>query len=184
LKLGEKVLATDTKNGKTAAEAVAAVLVHHDTDKYDLRVKTSHGTAVIDTTTGHLFWDQDAGRWVKAGSLKYGTHLHTSSGGTVTIAGGYDPKNAVGWMWDLTVVGDHDFYIQAAATGVLVHNCPIAGGGLPKLTGSFADCFEGGVYTEQTFMAGTTFYRAEAWGARAPGRFLGAEPVDTGLQLG
>jgi len=26
-------------------------------------------------------------------------------------------------MWDLTIPGDHDFYIQAAATGVLVHNC-------------------------------------------------------------
>jgi hypothetical protein len=27
-------------------------------------------------------------------------------------------------MWDLTVTGDHDFYIDVAATGVLVHNCP------------------------------------------------------------
>jgi hypothetical protein len=27
-------------------------------------------------------------------------------------------------MWDLTVPGPHDFYIQAAATAVLVHNCP------------------------------------------------------------
>ena len=35
-----------------------------------------------------------------------------------------------------------------------------------------------GVYAEQTFKAGTIFYRAEAWAARAPGRFLGAEPVD------
>lgn len=27
-------------------------------------------------------------------------------------------------MWDLTVPGPHDFYVQAAATAVLVHNCP------------------------------------------------------------
>jgi hypothetical protein len=26
-------------------------------------------------------------------------------------------------MWDLTVPGNHDFYIQAATTAVLVHNC-------------------------------------------------------------
>ena len=26
-------------------------------------------------------------------------------------------------MWDLTVTSDHDFYIQAAATTILVHNC-------------------------------------------------------------
>jgi hypothetical protein len=26
-------------------------------------------------------------------------------------------------MWDLTIPGDHDFYIQATATAILVHNC-------------------------------------------------------------
>jgi hypothetical protein len=28
-------------------------------------------------------------------------------------------------MWDLTVAGDHDFYVQAAGPA-LVHNCPMA----------------------------------------------------------
>jgi hypothetical protein len=34
-------------------------------------------------------------------------------------------------MWDLTVpgVGDHDFYIQAVSSAVLVHNCPIGDDG-------------------------------------------------------
>jgi hypothetical protein len=27
-------------------------------------------------------------------------------------------------MWDLTVRDDHDFYVQAASTAILVHNCP------------------------------------------------------------
>jgi hypothetical protein len=26
-------------------------------------------------------------------------------------------------MWDLTVPADHDFYIQAGTTAILVHNC-------------------------------------------------------------
>ena len=47
LKPGEKVLATNTKTGTTQAEAVAAVLVRHDTDLYDLRVKAGNRTAVI-----------------------------------------------------------------------------------------------------------------------------------------
>ncbi|HEX5293244.1 MAG TPA: Hint domain-containing protein, partial [Streptosporangiaceae bacterium] len=55
---GDKVLATNTKSGKTSAEPVAAVLVRHDSDLYDLRVATGHGTAVIDTTRNHLFWGQ------------------------------------------------------------------------------------------------------------------------------
>jgi len=38
-------------------------------------------------------------------------------------------------MWDLTVTGDHDFYVQAASSAVLVHNCPV--GPVPR----------GGVYT-------------------------------------
>lgn len=50
---GDKVLATNTKTGKTTPETVTAVLVHHDTDLYDLNVKTSHGTAVIHTTSSH-----------------------------------------------------------------------------------------------------------------------------------
>jgi RHS repeat-associated protein len=39
LKPGQEVLATSTRTGKNHAETVAAVLVHHDTDLYDLRVR-------------------------------------------------------------------------------------------------------------------------------------------------
>ena len=35
LKPGEKVVATNTKTGKTQAGTIAAVLVHHDTNRYD-----------------------------------------------------------------------------------------------------------------------------------------------------
>jgi hypothetical protein len=60
---------------------VTAVLVHHDTDLYDLKARTGKRTAVIDTTSNHLFWvpgtGGNGGHWVKAGSLKYGTYLRT-----------------------------------------------------------------------------------------------------------
>jgi hypothetical protein len=110
------------------------VLVHHDTDLYDLKVRTGRTTSVIDTTSNHLFWvpagDGGGGRWVKAGSLKYGIHLRTpGSRDDVTVLGGWAPTQRDGWMWDLTVPGnnDHDFYVQAADTAVLVHNCTTGG---------------------------------------------------------
>jgi hypothetical protein len=38
------------------------------------------------------------------------------------VTGGYTPKVATGWMWDLTVTGDHDFYVLTVTAHVLVHN--------------------------------------------------------------
>jgi hypothetical protein len=133
LKPGDKVEATNTKTGKTQAETVAALLVHHDTDRYDLTVKTAQGSAVIDTTRNHLFWDVTQDKWVRAGKLKYGDTLRTSNGATVTAAGGHAPKQRTGWMWDISVPGsnDHDFYIDTTIATILVHNCDEPG--MPSL---------------------------------------------------
>jgi RHS repeat-associated protein len=132
LKTGRKVLATSTGTGKTQPETITAVLVHHDTDLYDLKIRDHGKTSVIDTTSSHLFWvpgtGGNGGRWVKAGSLKYGTHLRTPSGSdTATVTGGWIPPQRDGWMWDLTVPGgnDHDFYINTTTADILVHNCDI-----------------------------------------------------------
>ncbi|SRR5258708_11528976 len=115
LKPGDKVLATNTRTGKTQTETVSAVMVNHATDLYDLQVMTAHGTAVIDTTRNHPFWDPTARRWIKAAALKHGSHLRTAAGSTATVLSGQTPKVTTGWMWDLTVPGnnDHDFYIEA-----------------------------------------------------------------------
>jgi RHS repeat-associated protein len=125
LKPGDKVLATNTKTGKTRAEPVAAVLLHHDTDLYDLTVKTARGTAVLDTTSSHLFWDPVKRQWVKAASLRAGEPLKTPGGATAYADGGTIPADHDGWMWDLTVPGDHDFYIDTVAASILVHNCDV-----------------------------------------------------------
>ncbi len=132
LKAGDKVLATNTKTGKTQAETVTTVLVHHDSNLYDLQVRASGRTAVIDTTRNHLFWAPGTGghpgRWIKASALRYGTHLRTPSGGPATVLGGWAPEVTTGWMWDLTVPGnnDHDFYVDTDAAAVLVHNCGVS----------------------------------------------------------
>jgi hypothetical protein len=129
LRPGQKILATNLRTGKDNAGTIAAVLVHHDTDLYDLRVKAGGRTAVIGTTRSHPFWDQTARRWVKAAALKYGTHLRTPGGGTATALGGYTPRTTTGWMWDLTITSDHDFYVAADTTAILVHNINGCGDG-------------------------------------------------------
>ncbi|HEX3957335.1 MAG TPA: RHS repeat-associated core domain-containing protein [Trebonia sp.] len=137
LKPGDKVLATSTQTGKTSPESVAAVEVNHDTDLYNLRVKTPHGTQVIHTTSNHLFWDPYLHYgWIPAKHLKPGMHLKTPDGQSAVVVGGSVPAVHDGWMWDLTVQDDHDFYVEPAvalppsragpaAVAVLVHNCTI-----------------------------------------------------------
>jgi large repetitive protein len=129
LHTGQKVLATDTRTGKTRPEAVTAVLIHHDTDLYDLKITDGGKTAVIHTTSSHLFWDPYPHYdWIPAKHLKPGMHLKTPDGQTAVVVGGSVPAAHDGWMWDLTVPGnnDHDFYVIAGYTPVLVHNssCP------------------------------------------------------------
>jgi RHS repeat-associated protein len=106
LKPGEKVLAADAKTGKTGAEIITRVLVHHDADLYNLKISGRNGTSVIGTTSSHLFWvpgsGGDGGRWVKAAALKHGTHLRTPRGTAATVVGGWAPVQREGWMWDLT----------------------------------------------------------------------------------
>jgi hypothetical protein len=139
LRPGDRVLATNTRTGKTQPEAVAAVLVNHDTDLYNLTIKAGARTAVIRTTSNHPFWipaaSGNGGRWVKAGALRHGTRLRTPAGSIATVLSGQAPKVTTGWMWDLTVPGnnDHDFYIATVAADVLVHNCPSEGG--PRSSG-------------------------------------------------
>ncbi|MFY9888586.1 MAG: Hint domain-containing protein [Streptosporangiaceae bacterium] len=136
LKVGDKVLATNVKTGKTQAEPVAAVLLHHDTNLYDLTVKTAQGIAVIGTTGSHLFWSPSSHRWVKAASFRHGSYLQTLRGTRLGVVGGFTPSSTAGWMWDLTVASDHDFYVDTVVGAVLAHNC---GPSLDDLSGSGRD---------------------------------------------
>lgn len=123
LRMGDKVIATDMRTGRTGTAKVSAVMVHYDTNLFSVKVRAGGKTSVISTTWNHPFWDFTQHKWLKAGALRYGDHLRTPSGGYATALGGWTPRRHDGWMWDLTVPGSHDFYVQAAAVAVLVHNC-------------------------------------------------------------
>ena len=127
LKPGEKVLATNTRTGKTRPETISVVMVHHDTNLYDLKIKAGSRTAVIDTTSNHPFWDATSHQWTNAVRLHPGDRLRTPQGGYASVVDGWVPQQSIGWMWDLTVPGDHDFYVVTAAAPILVHNCDVPG---------------------------------------------------------
>jgi hypothetical protein len=48
---------------------------------------------------------------VTASKLKPGEHLLTANGTPAVADGGTTPKDDDGWMWDLTIPHEHDFYI-------------------------------------------------------------------------
>jgi hypothetical protein len=108
-------------------------MIHHDTDLYDLKIRADGRTTVVDTTSNHPVWDATSRRWVKAAALKYGAHPADPSGNTATVVGGWAPKVTAGWMWDLTIPGDHDFYVVTVAADILVRNC----GGLDQFRQEF-----------------------------------------------
>jgi RHS repeat-associated protein len=80
LKAGQKVRATSTRTGKTTSQPVTAVLVHYDTDRYNLRIRAGHRTATIHTTGNHLFWDPYLHYWVNANKISKGEHLKAPDG--------------------------------------------------------------------------------------------------------
>lgn len=131
LKVGDKVQAFDTATGKKTVETVDAVLVNHDTDLYDLTVHTPHGKYTVHTTSSHLIWSPTTHTWITAGKLTVGEPLLTADATAATAAGGTTPPDSQGWMWDLTVHTDHDFYVVAGDTPVLVHNAGPGCGVLP-----------------------------------------------------
>ena len=128
LKRGQRVLASDPATGRTRARTVQAVMVNRDHDRYDLTVKTGTGkTAVVHTTAGHPIYSDTAKAWVKAGDLAAGTRLRALGTGVATLVSARPPTDPTGDMWDLTVEIDHDFYVNAGDTAILVHNCPVEG---------------------------------------------------------
>jgi predicted nucleic acid-binding protein len=124
VKLGDKVVTTDPKTGKTTVREVAGTIVtEDDKDFSDLTVKTASGkTQALVATTTHPFWVESEGAWIEAGDLKPGMKLSTPAGDTAEVTANrhFDKRQRT---HDLTVTGIHAYYVLAGATPVLVHNC-------------------------------------------------------------
>ncbi|MFP3967579.1 polymorphic toxin-type HINT domain-containing protein [Actinomadura fulvescens] len=127
LKVGDKVLATNPETGKTAPQTVLSTFASAGVKNLvaltiDLDGGRGHKTGTLTATDNHPFWLPDQKQWTEAGKLKPGMWLRTSAGTHVQITG---RKTRTGYqrVHNLSVDVDHTYYVAAAATPVLVHNC-------------------------------------------------------------
>ncbi|MEU8758796.1 polymorphic toxin-type HINT domain-containing protein [Streptomyces sp. NPDC048659] len=127
VELGDQVVATDENSGATTARPVVARIIGEgQKNLVEVTVDTdgAEGDAsdTITATDGHPFWAPALGKWLNATDLDAGEWLRTSSGTWVQVT---EVKR---WtqhekVRNLTVAGEHTYYVLAGATPVLVHNC-------------------------------------------------------------
>ncbi|MFB7224868.1 DNRLRE domain-containing protein [Streptomyces sp. NPDC056227] len=127
LKVGEYVLASDPETGDLQARQITDTIVGDgvkhlvtltvDADGKSGKAKPSNITA----TAGHPFWLPDFGKWVTADELEPGMWLQTSAGTWVQITA-VDRRDRPQRVHNLTVEGQHTFFVLAGGSSVLVHN--------------------------------------------------------------
>ncbi|GAA0545446.1 hypothetical protein GCM10010172_28870 [Paractinoplanes ferrugineus] len=118
IQVGDQVLAADPSTGENFAEPVVELHRNLDTDLADVTIKSEIGEETVRTTQHHPFWSATAHDWTDAGELRTGDEL--SGGATVTAV---QPYTGSRFMHNLTVADLHTYYVVAAGTPVLVHNC-------------------------------------------------------------
>jgi hypothetical protein len=118
VKVGDLVLATDTRKGITEPRAVTQTITGRgDKQLVDLTV----GAGQVTATANHPFWVPELRQWVDAGHLKSGQWLQTSAGTWAQI-GKVAQRSGPATVHNLTVAGDHTFYVAAGKNDLLVHN--------------------------------------------------------------
>lgn len=142
VRIGDKVLATDPKTGKTLAKTVTAEIRGAGV-KQLVKVTISTGdkkaaksseatkkrTASVTATAGHPFWVPELSEWIDATELRAGEWLRTSAGTHIQISAVERWTAPEAAVHNLTVDDLHTYYVLAGTTPVLVHNCGTANGG-------------------------------------------------------
>ncbi|MFG3606387.1 ricin-type beta-trefoil lectin domain protein, partial [Streptomyces sp. NPDC047928] len=128
---GDKVVATDPETGQTGVETVTAEIEGKGTKKLvDVTIDTDgdkgDATATVTATDGHPFWVPELGSWLEATDLKAGDWLQTSAGTFVQITAVERRTAQSAAVHNLTVSGHHTYFVVAAETPLLVHNCNVA----------------------------------------------------------
>ncbi|MFF7635936.1 toxin C-terminal domain-containing protein [Kitasatospora sp. NPDC008050] len=115
------------ENATPGSQAVAAHTVTEihrtdgDRDFVAVVITTPAGTATIDSTAHHLFYDLTLATWVDAAALAPGDRLQTTGDGSATVQA-VRTYTAADRTYNLSVDGVHTYYVLAGATPVLVHN--------------------------------------------------------------
>jgi hypothetical protein len=124
VRVGDEVLATDPRTGRTGPEKVTDLHRNLDREFADVTVTEADGSrARIRTTADHPIWNATDRRWNDAADLDSGDAL-LARRGSATVAGVREYRGAR-YMHNLTVANVHTYYVLADRTPVLVHNCEI-----------------------------------------------------------
>ncbi|WP_347232286.1 RICIN domain-containing protein [Streptomyces sp. Root66D1] len=122
VRVGDRVLATDTRTGSLRAQDVTDTF-RHDTERL---VDISVAGGRLTSTIGHRFFVLDRG-WTTVAELRIGDRLRTPQGTMQTVTALRDRSGlAPRTVFDLTVDGPHTFYVRPQGVrvrDVLVHNC-------------------------------------------------------------
>lgn len=137
IELGDKIIATDPKTGKTnVREVVRTISTKNDKHFVDLTIDTKndgvankavektggqHGSAAseadgnssiatLTSTVNHPFWSPSARQWIEAGDLTPGMTLRTADGGTATLTATRDFEKRQR-THDLTIRDIHTYYV-------------------------------------------------------------------------
>ncbi len=122
VQVGDLVLATDPKTGKSGAREVTDLHNNLDDNLIDVLISGPDGSIrTLHTTTEHPFWDETSGRWVDAAQLVPGHELFTPSRAAAVFALQDVPGSK--YMVNLTVQDLQTYYVLVGDTPILVHNC-------------------------------------------------------------
>ncbi|WP_251091650.1 polymorphic toxin-type HINT domain-containing protein [Streptomyces sp. Caat 7-52] len=129
VRIGDKVLATDPKTGKTKPETVTAEIKgtgrkHLVKVTVDIDGEKGSRKASVTATEGHPFWVPALHAWLRATDLAAGDWLRTSAGTRVQVTA-VKRWSAQSVAHNLTVADLHTYYAVVGGTPVLVHNDPV-----------------------------------------------------------
>nr|WP_308082110.1 DNRLRE domain-containing protein [Streptomyces sp. NK15101] len=128
LKVGEYVLASDPETGDLQARRITDTRDHSGAKHlFTLTVDPDgkNGDAKPETITAtdeHPFWVPDFGQWVNAEDLEPGMWLQTAAGTWVQVTA-IDDAHRTQRVHNLTVDGQHTYFVVVGEQAVLVHNC-------------------------------------------------------------
>lgn len=141
IELGDKVVAADEETGEASGAREVTALIAGEGAKTLVTVSVADAdgqTGDIVATDRHPFWVPTENAWVDAIDLRAGDWLQTSAGTRVQVAA-VDVESRHQTVHNLTVAGDHTYYVVATEVEVLSHNakCPDISKHVPRKSGVY-----------------------------------------------
>ena len=124
VKIGDEVISRDPGTGKTEARKVVGTKIRYAPLILNLKFENSKGKTVdsIECTPEHPFYVNGKG-FTAAGKLKVGDEIETRSRTDVTLSAiVLEHRDKAAPVYNLTIEGDHSYFVGKAEGGEWVHN--------------------------------------------------------------